>query len=270
MATGSRLRLLALVLAVLSGSLHAGAAAIAAPPAVTVLDVGYGLAAHLDLDGFHVLIDGGPEGAGGRILDYLRGKGIGRLDLLVISHTHPDHVGGLPAILNGLPVGTVWTDAEGEAWLEKSGISEEIRRKLPIEAVGSSICRAGTWSLKRLDGDGKGDANDQSMAILVERSGWKALFPSDVGEIGQRRIARGIPPGGVDLMVWPHHGETLTMELEKALGGVGRCVVSTGPNPYGLPRQGLEETARRLCGQLLRTDVSGEIVLGLPEGAPAP
>src|SRR4051812_27428469 len=58
-------------------------------------------------DGTTVLIDGGYDN--GKALAYLQNKGIRRIDVLIASHPHADHIGGLVQVMQALPVGQVWT-----------------------------------------------------------------------------------------------------------------------------------------------------------------
>ena len=86
---------------------------------VTFLDVGQGDAAVVEAPGGAVmLIDGGGvrDGSfdpGARIVEpFLRARGIGRVDLVALSHPHPDHLNGLFRILQRFPVGAFWTSGD--------------------------------------------------------------------------------------------------------------------------------------------------------------
>ncbi len=85
---------------------------------VTALDVGQGAAVLLETYDRTVLYDAGPRytpqaDAGARvILPYLRWRGIGRLDLLVVSHLDSDHSGGVSSILRAMPDTPVATSVD--------------------------------------------------------------------------------------------------------------------------------------------------------------
>src|SRR5262249_58679340 len=85
----------------------------------TFLDVGQGDAAVVEAAGGAVaVIDGGgafDDGfdPGERIVEpFLRARGITRLDLVALSHPHPDHLNGLRRILRRFPVGALWTSGD--------------------------------------------------------------------------------------------------------------------------------------------------------------
>ncbi|MFH1826543.1 MAG: DNA internalization-related competence protein ComEC/Rec2 [bacterium] len=77
--------------------------------AITVLDVGQGDAIFIDCpSGKKILIDGGDIEMGNKVIvPFLRKKGISELDLVVLTHPHGDHVGGLPEVLEKIKVKTV-------------------------------------------------------------------------------------------------------------------------------------------------------------------
>src|SRR5690349_13831078 len=67
---------------------------------VSFLDVGQGDSALVQVPGGKsVLIDGGPSGAGPKVIDAIRAAGVQRIDLLLGSHPHEDHIGGLMDVL---------------------------------------------------------------------------------------------------------------------------------------------------------------------------
>jgi beta-lactamase superfamily II metal-dependent hydrolase len=68
------------------------------------LDVGQGDSELPQFSGKNALIDGGEQDMGPRVESYLRGHGISALDLMVATHPHSDHIGGLIDVLNDFPV----------------------------------------------------------------------------------------------------------------------------------------------------------------------
>ncbi|HUU22645.1 MAG TPA: MBL fold metallo-hydrolase, partial [Phycisphaerae bacterium] len=84
------------------------------PFVVTFIDVGQGDAALYQMpDGSAILVDGGPTGAGNSaIVPLLWDKGITNLDLVVLTHPHADHCGGLDEVLALVEVAEIWENGE--------------------------------------------------------------------------------------------------------------------------------------------------------------
>ena len=75
---------------------------------VTFIDVGQGLSILIQApDGKTALIDGGNPGSGA--LAYLKSQKINRIDVMIATHPHMDHIGGLTEVLGAMPIGEVWT-----------------------------------------------------------------------------------------------------------------------------------------------------------------
>ena len=76
---------------------------------VHFLDVQHADCILLACGGEYALVDGGYPESGDRIVEYLQEQGVKELDLMVGTHPHGDHIGGLPTVLNTFPTDTVWT-----------------------------------------------------------------------------------------------------------------------------------------------------------------
>ena len=83
---------------------------LAAPLKVHILDVGQGDAILTQFTtGETMLIDAGDASAGPGVVKYLQAQGVKKIDILVASHPHEDHIGGMPAVFNAFThIGKVW------------------------------------------------------------------------------------------------------------------------------------------------------------------
>ncbi|MHB8118106.1 MAG: MBL fold metallo-hydrolase [Methanothrix sp.] len=82
------------------------AATVTANENLTVhfIDVGQGDSELIQFNGKNILIDAGDQDSGQTVESYLRSHGVSSLDLLVATHPHEDHIGGLITILNDIPI----------------------------------------------------------------------------------------------------------------------------------------------------------------------
>ena len=86
-----------------------GQAASASALTVRVLDVGQGDSIFVVFpEGGTMLVDAGTAEAGPRVVETLRSLDAEKIDILVATHPHSDHIGGMLAVLDAFPVGKVW------------------------------------------------------------------------------------------------------------------------------------------------------------------
>lgn len=161
-------------------------AALPAPSAsdalrVHIVDVGQGDGILIQApDGTTVVIDGGYEDAG--MAEYLRSQGITRIDALIASHPHADHIGGQIPILKQMSVGGVWASGAShttsiyEAWLDAI-----IAGAIPYHevATGDTIT-VGSLNFAVLYGvAAAADLNDTSLVLKLTYGSWSMLFTGD-------------------------------------------------------------------------------------------
>ncbi|MDH3731521.1 MAG: hypothetical protein OES13_10445, partial [Acidimicrobiia bacterium] len=135
------------------------------------------------------------------------------------------------------------------------------RRGVPAEAppVGSTA-RVGPFELEVLGPQRRyASTNDGSLVVAVTAGGPRLLAPGDIETFAQRDLE----PGRVDILKVPHQGAaTSDLEWLRRNGG-SISVISVGPNTYGHPSS---ETIAALAdggSKVLRTDVSGDVVIPL-------
>jgi competence protein ComEC len=255
---------------------------------VTFLDVGQGDAAVIEGPrGFVALVDGGGRydgsfDTGARIVEpVLRAAGIGKLDLVVLSHPHPDHLNGLSRILERFPVGMLWTNGDDGRNPAYRRLIETARQRgiptpeptalatsgLVVEVVGPRF--AGHIAVP----PGLG-TNDASLVIRLTFHGHRVLFSGDVGEEGEAEILDRSAPRhdlAADVLKVPHHGsghassagflDTVSPRL---------AVVSAGRfNRFGLPNPAALDRYASRDIEVLRTDRHGAVTVVLGgEGVP--
>ena len=245
---------------------------------VTFLDVGQGDAALVEGPrGFVALVDGGGRyddsfDTGARIVEpVLRARGIAKLDLVILSHPHPDHMNGLLRILKRFPVGALWTsgdDGNNPVYRTLLALAHEhhVSTPLPTELArdGLTVSPLGP----RLDGcigvpPGLG-TNDASLVVRLTYAGQRILLAGDIGEEGEAELLDGRTAGtdlDCDVLKMPHHGSRHASG-EAFLDAVSPrlAVASAGKfNRFGLPSPAALERYARRGISVLRTDRDGAV-----------
>lgn len=233
---------------------------------VTFIDVGQGDAALLELpSGEFILIDGGPEGSGGRILSVLEEREIGKLDLVVLSHPHGDHYGGLRTVLNAVPVAELWENGESSSDYGYSkyreavtahGIPTVVPEQDEVRVYGEVVLRV----LNREEG--YKEQNNDSLVLKVSFGFVDFLF---AGDIEREEAADLVQDYGTallrsEVLKVPHHGSS-DMELEfiEACSPDFAVISCSADNLYGHPHQETLDHYRSIDAAVYRTDLLGNV-----------
>lgn len=240
---------------------------------VHFLDVGYGDAILLRLpEGGAVLIDGGAPERGPRVLSVLRDMEVDRVDVLLITHFHQDHAGGLGPVLDqffhvpskqeriGMILLSLFpqvVEPEVETVLRKiERRPYRVVRRAEIIPLSSSV------RLEVLHPDAlRGDPNEDSLVVKVIHREIVFLFMADIGpEVQRELLAVYGPQLKADVAKIPHHGGASIEPFIQAIRPE-RAILSVGPNRYGLPKEEVLEMYRRVGARLHRTDEAGTITI---------
>lgn len=259
-----------------------------APFEVVVMCVGQGDAIFVSAPGgVGILIDAGNAYAGSRhVVPYLRRRGVGRLDLLVITHEHADHAGGVGAVVDLLKTECVAVPgcATGRAWDRiLAGLAAAGGGKSPrvIRVSQGDVIRAGGVALEVLNpppssaaaAHGQSvDANENSVVLRLVYRGFSMLLCADAGARFERRILdepllEASPAAQVVKI--GHHGSAGASSdrfLEAVCAGL--AIVSVGRNGYGHPSPVAIGRILNAGAELRQTDECGAVSVSIaPRGA---
>ncbi|MPV88268.1 DUF4131 domain-containing protein, partial [Georgenia ruanii] len=280
--------LLALVALLLPGPRHLASGLLPGrgpPPGWLAVqcDVGQGGAFLLRSGpGAAVMVDVGP--AGGAAVTCLRAAGVRRLDLLVLTHAHADHVGALAEVLDTVDVAGVLlgpgpepaaTVAAVLGQLDGVPVARPVADGAGTQGVAGDVTWAVLWppagAVPALSGPD--DVNDLSLALDLRAPGLHVLAPGDLELAGQAGLLRALRHGGagpgaapVDVVVMAHHGSARQDRTLAAMLDPRLAVVSVGAgNDYGHPAPAALELYGGLGAAVLRTDLCGTIAV-VPAG----
>lgn len=234
---------------------------------VVFVDVGQGDAVIVHSGRVTVLVDGGPPGAAWRVTAQLARLGVRRLDAVLISHAHLDHVGALPAL--------IWQYRPRRAYVA----TRPGRLAATLRAAGTRLVtvrrgdtfRWGRARVRVLSPAGlSGDLNADSLVVLVEAAGRRLLLTGDVTGPNEAAVgaicARGPP---VDILKVAHHGSRYSTTAAFLAGARPRvAVVCVGRNPYGHPAPETLARLRAFGVRVYSTQRNGTLTVRLVPGRP--
>jgi len=244
------------------------------PPEWLVLacDVGQGDAFVIRGEsGGAVVIDAGPDPLA--VDRCLGDAGVGRVDLLVLSHHHADHVDGVPGVLEGRAVAAALTSPlrepleqvdKVERWLAGIPITAAVAgQRIDVDGISLTVL----WPQRIIRGP-ESAPNNASVVLLVEVRDVRILLLGDVEVAAQVALRTSIAGPGVDIVKVAHHGSRF-QDPALAAWTAGRiAIVSVGEgNRYGHPAPETLQAWEYAGALVARTDLAGDVAIVSGPGA---
>jgi beta-lactamase superfamily II metal-dependent hydrolase len=231
---------------------------------VHFIDVGQGDSILLDLGDTEVLIDGGDKSPG--VVSYISHYVDGPLEVMVATHPHADHIGGLIGVLDAFKVDEIWLNGDTStsqtysqfiSAVNSEGAEVHVARR--GDTIQASNLTFNVLSPVNLDSD----TNDNSIVLSLSYGQVDFLFTGDAQMAAEASmLAAGIVPD-VDILKVGHHGSRTASSiqfLQAAKPEVAIYMAGKG-NIYGHPHQ---ETINNLCeigAEIYGTDIHGTITV---------
>ena len=222
------------------------------------LDVGQGLAVVVQTASETILYDTGMAWRGGRsavdqVVDpFLESRGIGAVDLLVVSHADLDHSGGVHVLYQRFDVGLTLVGealpgidaircARGQAWW-----SGAIR--FEVLHPGAGEAHAG---------------NDASCVLRVSAGAYALLLTGDIEVPAERALLQREPRLGADVVIVPHHGSATSSSVPfvDSVSPVVAVVSASYRNRWDFPKEAVVDRWEAVGAELLNTATSGAVYL---------
>lgn len=238
---------------------------------VHYIDVGQGDCSLVVCDGQTLLIDAGENGHETEVINYLRSLGIDKLDYIIATHPHSDHIGGLPEVIEEFGMDNIIMPRLTK---EQTPTTKTYTRMLEeIKASGAKVISAKVGSTYTLGeasfeilgpvSDSTEDLNSMSVVAKVTHGENSFLFTGDAESDEEREIIGAGVDLDADVLKMGHHGSN-TSSCKEFLAEVTPeiCVIMCGEdNDYGHPHKEPLERLKKYTNEIYRTDICGDIVI---------
>ena len=225
-------------------------------------------------DGKTALIDAGNRGDGEQIVEYLKQKGISKIDYLIATHPHADHIGGMSDVIDSFEIGEIFAPKVAEKDLPTSKTYEEFISSIRNKNVKTTTARAGITLFSGEDykaecfspsGTDYEDLNHYSAVVKITYGIHSFLFTGDAETINEKEMQKADYYLKSDVLKVGHHGSD-SSSSKKFLKAVSPkyAVISCGKgNDYGHPHKEPLERLENLENppKIYRTDLDKTIII---------
>ncbi len=234
---------------------------------VTTPYIGQGQAVIVSAHGKTIVYDCGPPKRGYQpLVDILQKRYQGKVDLLVLSHYHDDHVGNLDALLEGVTPRQAWITPYTENPVLQAEIRETFKEQnIPLleptapyfHQFSAQLAVQVLYPLPHLKMPGE---NDNSLVLVVDAGKYRMLINGDISSRIERYLIE-VYPLESDILFAAHHGSGTSSCLPfLAHNNPAAFVIQCGRNNwYGHPHEGVLQRAQQLSLRIFRTDEQGQI-----------
>lgn len=239
------------------------------------IDVGQGDAAMLITDEATVVIDCGPTSSADVLCEYIKER-CDKIDCLVISHPHEDHMGGASVLIEEFEIGEIimegYDEFENDApvFYERAYDAMVEHELYPVLAVPGEVHTYGDITLEILAPlEDNGDRNNNSIVLRAEVDGVSAIFTGDAETKAEEELLETFYESlDADVLKIGHHGSsTSTSEAFLTAVSPDVAVISCGDgNSYGHPHGETLQLLRKYSIDYYRTDENGSVVLVCRDG----
>lgn len=222
-----------------------------------------------------MLIDGGEHDQSNYILSVLEEYDIEKIDTVVATHPHSDHIGGLLGIIQNVAIDKIYDSGQEhntqtfENYLdliESKKIPFKLAREnIEMEEIDPQVNIKILNPPKSLFNGTRNEINDNSVVLKLTYGNFSILFTGDIGKLPERKLVDNKNIKNIDILKIGHHGSkySSTKAFLKSVNPQIAVILVGENNGYGHPHlEALERIENQESVQhILRTDIDGTVVL---------
>lgn len=230
------------------------------------LNVGQADSILIQNEGQNMLIDAGNNADGENIVDFLQSLNISKIDFLVGTHPHEDHIGGIDDVINNFDIGTIYMPKVATTTKTFEDVLDAIENKsltVTTPEIGKSF-NMGSANFQILSaGTDEEDLNSCSIVLKLTFGNLAYLFTGDEETVNEEQMISSGYDLSADVLKVAHHGSnTSTSEefLDKVSPKIAIIMVGA-ENSYGHPHKEILNRLNARNIKIYRTDTDGTILI---------
>jgi len=217
---------------------------------------------------YNILIDAGDKEPFSTVTEYLKKQGVKKLDLVIISHPHRDHIGQIPEILREFKVSKFIEPDIPENLVPTTMTYQNILHELQKRKINSEIVTHGkNYVLGDLYLEIFGpvshneNLNNNSIVLKLNYKNISFLFTGDAEKAEESQILNKNYDVKSDVLKVAHHGSRTSSTI-KFIEKVAPkyCVISVAPDKSNLPKPDIIKRLKKISEEIYRTDLHGNII----------
>lgn len=234
---------------------------------VNYIDVGQGDSELIECNGQFMLVDAGEKDKGTVVVNYLKTRGVEKLDYVIATHPHSDHIGGMSEVLNNFPVSNIIMPKVNNTTATYTNMLKVIQQK-GIKAIEPKIGDSyklgnSTFTIVGPKNYDTKNMNNDSVAFRLVYGNNSFIFCGDAEKEEESDIVASGQTLKSDVYKVSHHGSTTSSSsafLNKVQPKYAVIEVGAG-NSYGHPKEKTLEALSKIGATVYRTDLNGNIII---------
>ena len=232
---------------------------------VNYIDVGQGDSIFIQLPNNEtMLIDAGEAYKSDNVINYLNNLGITKIDYVIGTHPHTDHIGGLEEVINTFDIGSIYMPRASSTSKTYEDLLTTISSKgLKVKTAKSGVVVLDEDNLKlefiAPNSDSYSELNNYSAVLKLTYLDNTFLFMGDAETLSEEEITSDIK---ADVIKVGHHGSDSSSSLEfvKKVSPEYAIIMVGEGNSYNHPYQSIIDRYESVGAKVLRTDLDGNII----------